>query len=70
MDIQDAQRQMRTVYIGGFVGQLISSLIWFAAAALGTWGTRKASIATVVIGGFFIFPWFNSHCVYQAAARQ
>ena len=56
MDIQDAQREVLTVYIGGFVGQLVSSLIWFASAALGTWSTPKASIATVVIGGFFIFP--------------
>jgi hypothetical protein len=56
MDIRDAQREVRDVYIGGFVGQLVSSVIWFASAALGTWNTPKASIVTVVIGGFFIFP--------------
>ena len=52
MDIQDAQREVRSVYIGGFVGQLV---IWLVSAALGTWVTPKASILAVVIGGFFIF---------------
>src|SRR5260370_25689965 len=56
MDIQDAQRESRSVYIGGFWGQLVSSIIWLVSAALGTWVTRKASILAFVIGGFFIFP--------------
>jgi len=56
MDIQDAQREVRSVYVGGFWGQLVSSVIWLVSAALGTWETPKASILTVLIGGFFIFP--------------
>ena len=56
MDIQDAQREVRSVYMGGFWGQLVSSVIWLVSAAVGTWVTPKASILTVVIGGFFIFP--------------
>jgi len=56
MDIQDAQREVRSVYTGGFWGQLVTSVIWLVSAALGTWVTPKASILTVVIGGFFIFP--------------
>src|SRR4029077_18343490 len=55
MDIQDAQREVRSVYVGGFGGQLVSSVIWLVSAALGTWVTPKASILIVVIGGFFIF---------------
>jgi len=47
---------VRSVYIGGFWGQLVTSVIWLASATLGTWATPKASILTVVIGGFFIFP--------------
>ena len=31
-------------------------MIWLASAAQGTWVSPKASILTVVIGGFFIFP--------------
>jgi hypothetical protein len=56
MDIEDAQREVRSVYIGGFVGQLVSSVIWLVSAALGTWVSPKASILAVVIAGFFIFP--------------
>ena len=56
MDVQDAQREMRSFYIGGFWGQLVSSVIWLVSAALGTWVSPRASILTVVIGGFFIFP--------------
>jgi hypothetical protein len=55
MNIQDAQREVRSVYIGGFVRQLVSSAIWLVSAALGTWVSPKASILTVVIGGFLIF---------------
>jgi hypothetical protein len=55
MDIQDAQRELRSVYVGGFVGQLVSSVIWLVSAALATWVTPRASILTVVIGGFSIF---------------
>ncbi len=56
MHIEDAQREVRTVYVGGFWGQLVSSVIWLASAVVGKWSTPKASILTVVIGGFFIFP--------------
>ncbi len=56
MDVQDAQREVRSVYVGGFWGQLVTSVIWLTSATLGTWVTPKASILTVVIGGFFIFP--------------
>ncbi len=56
MEIQDAQREVRSVYVGGFWGQLVSSLIWLVSAALAVWVTPKASILAVVIGGFFIYP--------------
>lgn len=56
MDIRDAQREVRSVYIGGFWGQLVSSVIWLVSAAVGTWVTPKAAILTAVIAGFFIFP--------------
>ena len=56
MHIEEAQRETRSVFIGGFWGQLVSSIIWLAAAAVGTWISPKASILTAVISGFFIFP--------------
>jgi hypothetical protein len=36
MLISDAQPEVRTVYLGGFVGQLVSALIWFVSAAIAT----------------------------------
>lgn len=56
MEIQDAQREVRSVYLGGFWGQLFYSILYLAAGAVGTWVTPKASILTAVVGGFFGFP--------------
>jgi hypothetical protein len=56
MDVQDAQREVRTVFVGGFWGQLVSSAIWLASAALAVWVSPRAAITTLVVGGFFIFP--------------
>lgn len=56
MVVQDAQREVRSVYIGGFWGQLVTSVIWLVSATLGTWATPKVSILTILIAGFFIFP--------------
>jgi hypothetical protein len=56
MLVEDAQREVRTVFVGGFWGQLVSSMIWLASAAMGTWVSRRAGIWTVIAGGFFIFP--------------
>lgn len=56
MEVRDAQREVRTVYVGGFWGQLVSSVIWLASAALGSWVSAQAAITEVVVCGFFIFP--------------
>ena len=56
MLVKDAQREVRTVFIGGFWGQLVCSAIWLASAILGTWVTPRAAIIELVIGGFFIYP--------------
>lgn len=56
MLVQDAQREVRTVFVGGFWGQLVSSAIWLASAAFAYWSTPRAAILTIVFGGFFIFP--------------
>ena len=56
MLIADAQREIRQAYIGGFMGQLVSGVLWFATAALATWGTSRAAIIFVVLGGMLIFP--------------
>ena len=56
MLVQDAQRDVRTVFVGGFWGQLVSSALWLASAALGTWMTPRVAIIALVLSGFFIFP--------------
>ncbi|HEX6850602.1 MAG TPA: hypothetical protein VF139_04285 [Candidatus Polarisedimenticolaceae bacterium] len=56
MHLADAQREMRARYAGGFYAQLVSGVLWLLAAALATWGTPRTAIATIVVGGFFIFP--------------
>ena len=68
MDVQDAQREERLFYVGGFWGQLVSSVIWLASATLGTWVSPRASILTVVIGGFFIFP--LTHTLLRLSPRR
>jgi hypothetical protein len=56
MQVQDAQSEVRTVFVGGFFGQMVSSALWLGSAALGTWVTPRAAIIELVLGGFFIFP--------------
>jgi Family of unknown function (DUF7010) len=56
MLVQEAQREVRTVFVGGFWGQLVSSAIWLASAALGTWASPRAAIVALVLCGIFIFP--------------
>ena len=56
MHVADAQRDVRSTFLGGFAGQLVSAALWFASAALGTWGTPRQAILMLVLGGFFIFP--------------
>jgi len=42
--------------MGGFMGQLVSAILWFASAALATWGSERWAIGLLVVAGFFIFP--------------
>ena len=56
MDVADAQREVRQVFRGGFMGQLVSGLVWLASAAAATFSTPHAAILVLVVGGFFIFP--------------
>ena len=56
MEVKEAQREVRTVYLGGFAGQLVSGLVWLASAAAGTWVSRRLAIEVLVLGGVLIFP--------------
>lgn len=56
MTIADAQEELRTRYVGGLYGQLVSGGLWLASASLAVWGSPRSAIASLVVGGFFIFP--------------
>ena len=56
MHISEAQRDVRTAYLGGSVGQFVSALIWFASATIATVVDPKAGFWTLAIGGAAIYP--------------
>lgn len=56
MEVAKAQQQVRSIYMGGFVGQLIIGALWLASAALATWDSLFVGGAVLMIGGFFIYP--------------
>jgi hypothetical protein len=56
MEIKAAQDEVRAIYIGGYVGGLVSSAVWFVSSALAHWYSPKNGIVALVFGGFFIFP--------------
>lgn len=55
MEIADAQREIRSRFVGGFYGQLVSGLLWLISASLATWSTPRLAITILVVGGLFIF---------------
>lgn len=56
MNIQDAQRDVRAVFLGGFAGQLVSGGVWLLSAAAATWYSPGTAIRILVFGGMLIFP--------------
>ena len=56
MNILEAQREMRSAFLGGFAGQFVSGLIWLVAAVLGTWVSPGYGMAALFLGSMGIFP--------------
>src|SRR5262245_22975091 len=56
MLVRDAQDEVRSVFLGGAIGQLVAGCLWLAAAAVGTWGSPRRAIVLLAVGGAFIFP--------------
>jgi len=56
MELRDAQREVREVYLAGSVGTLISAVLWTVSAAAATWRSPRTGAWVVVIGGVFLFP--------------
>lgn len=56
MNIIDAQREMRSAFLGGFAGQLVSGLIWLVASAISVWVAPLYGMAVLFFGSMLIFP--------------
>lgn len=56
MNIEQAQHECRVVYSGGFIGAIVSGLIWAASSAITTWSSPVRGMWFLVLGGVFIFP--------------
>jgi hypothetical protein len=56
MNVAEAQSEVRTIYVGGFFGQLVSGVIWLVSAVLTTWVSQRAGMLALVFGGMCIFP--------------
>jgi hypothetical protein len=56
MYIHEAQREMRSVFLGGAVGTAVTGLIWLISAALGTFVSTNYAIIALVVIGFINFP--------------
>lgn len=56
MQINDAQQEVRTVYVGSFSGLIVTGVIWLLSAALGSWMSIGLAIWALILGGTFIFP--------------
>lgn len=56
MYLHEAQQEVRRVFYGGAIGQLVTGIIWLVSAVLGTFSTESAGALSLFFGGMFIFP--------------
>jgi uncharacterized protein DUF7010 len=56
MFIKEAQREIRSAFLGGFAGQLIAGIIWALSAAVSTWGTHRLGMAVLFFVSMLLFP--------------
>lgn len=51
-----AQRDMRSAYMGGALGALVSGLVWAVAGCVATWMSPQRAVWALFVGGAFIHP--------------
>jgi hypothetical protein len=56
MNITESQREMRSAFLGGFAGQLVSGAIWAIAAAVSMISQPKYGMAVLFFASMLIFP--------------
>jgi hypothetical protein len=56
MQIEEAQRDMRSAYVGGATGVIASAFAWWAATAVAMGATPRKAVLTLFVAGMFIYP--------------
>ena len=56
MIITEAQREVRFVFLGGFIGQLVAGIIWALSAAVSTWGAPQWGMTVLFFVSMLLFP--------------
>ncbi len=54
--LSDAQKEMRSAFLGGFAGQLVAGLIWVASAAISVLSKPHHGMLFLFFGCMAIFP--------------
>ncbi len=54
--ISVSQREMRSAFLGGFAGQLVSGLIWLGASAVSVIVSQNYGMVFLFLGSMGIFP--------------
>lgn len=68
MLLRDAQRDLRTVFLGGAAGALVAGALWLISAAAVPWHSERLAVMVLVFGGVLIFP--GSLLVLRALGRS
>jgi hypothetical protein len=56
MVLPTAQRELRHAFLGGFVGQMVSGVIWILSAAVSTWVAPAFGMAVLFFASMLLFP--------------
>lgn len=56
MNVLECQREMRSAFLGGFAGQLVSGIIWLVASIVSLTGSPLYGMGTLFFGSMLIFP--------------
>lgn len=56
VNVPQAQREMRDVYLNAGPGEAVAALVWLLSAICGTWVSPTAGVLSLVFGGMLIFP--------------
>lgn len=56
MEVSEAQREMREVYLNAALGQGVAAAVWLLSAVCASFVSVRSAVITLVVGGMFIFP--------------